>query len=544
VNALNRVALAIILPCAMSHLITHAKELPSEGAKWIREDRIYQLISCGVLSLMTIATLYGKEVGIEDLYRSVNPDVQGSASFAQIGAAARSFKLIPYAVRYKTGFLPDYGIPFIAHLRNKHFVSVLLVSGDGVLIQDGLKMKTVPRKEFLETWTGNALFILKNKVGYFRLLFFVHSKKIFFILSALTISLFLLSCRRFRSWLKLSLLSLVIQCGAFVTSEAEAGSTLSFEESSYHYECVTSGRVSHTYHFRNTGDLPVTILNVRTTCSCIASELTVEGKRYDPGAPGLAVVLPGEKGTLSVSVTPKRTEKKFQHYVYVMSNDAQQNMQRLSISGSVRFAFDYSPRYLVFKRDWEGHLPLGTKVLTIWSQPDTPFLPERWEFSPQIKRYLRLSLNTDAENKNILWFQVQQIAEVQITSQGLLEVYPQDRRLSKIAVPITILPLQVISSFPSAIDFGFMNNPLVKEQKRPLHLYFRDPSMIEEVQIRIASPHFAYQVVGKDALKKEMQLVVILVGRGLLRGATRDRLVVQLKDESLLEVPLACSLCA
>lgn len=67
------------------------------------------------------------------------------------------------------------------------------------------------------------------------------------------------------------------------TNKAKAPITsMKFEEKEFDFGEITEGdKVSHVFKYTNTGDVPLTITNVRTTCGCTASDW-----RREPLAPG------------------------------------------------------------------------------------------------------------------------------------------------------------------------------------------------------------------------------------------------------------------
>ena len=84
-----------------------------------------------------------------------------------------------------------------------------------------------------------------------------------------------------------SLITLIF--GVFVVFYAYAqdetsqpGPSITFEESSFDFGDIHQGdKVMHVFNFENTGDAPVIISNVQTTCGCTATDWP-----RDPVAPG------------------------------------------------------------------------------------------------------------------------------------------------------------------------------------------------------------------------------------------------------------------
>ena len=63
---------------------------------------------------------------------------------------------------------------------------------------------------------------------------------------------------------------------------SQPGPSITFEESSFDFGDIHQGdKVMHVFNFENTGDAPLIISNVQTTCGCTATDWP-----RDPVAPG------------------------------------------------------------------------------------------------------------------------------------------------------------------------------------------------------------------------------------------------------------------
>ena len=68
------------------------------------------------------------------------------------------------------------------------------------------------------------------------------------------------------------------------------GPVITFEETTFDFEDIYQGdKVEHVFHFENTGDAPLIITNVQTTCGCTATDW-----ERDP-------ILPGTKSSIKVN---------------------------------------------------------------------------------------------------------------------------------------------------------------------------------------------------------------------------------------------------
>ncbi|SHF31629.1 DUF1573 domain-containing protein [Dysgonomonas macrotermitis] len=82
------------------------------------------------------------------------------------------------------------------------------------------------------------------------------------------------------------------------------------------------GSASTEFQFTNTGDKPLIIQDIRTTCGCTTPSYT-----KDP-------VLPGKKGTIKVSYSTTGRVGSFDKRITVFTNEADQ-VYTLSIKGEV-----------------------------------------------------------------------------------------------------------------------------------------------------------------------------------------------------------------
>lgn len=92
-----------------------------------------------------------------------------------------------------------------------------------------------------------------------------------------------------RYLLSLLLLGVVFVSSAQEESEPVSGAKIVFSEKSFDFGEIRQGdRVEHTFEFENTGNEPLILSDVRTTCGCTAPEW--------PREP----VAPGEKASVKV----------------------------------------------------------------------------------------------------------------------------------------------------------------------------------------------------------------------------------------------------
>ena len=97
-----------------------------------------------------------------------------------------------------------------------------------------------------------------------------------------------------------------------------------FEEISHSFGKVAQNQViSYTFRFRNRGDKPLKIKEVKSSCSCTAALISKDEIR------------PGEEGQIKVTYNTGYREGRFREEVRVISNDPEKPQIILTISGEV-----------------------------------------------------------------------------------------------------------------------------------------------------------------------------------------------------------------
>ncbi len=105
---------------------------------------------------------------------------------------------------------------------------------------------------------------------------------------------------------------------------SQAGPQIKFKESSWDFGKMKEGQVkTHQFVFENTGDAPLVVKRVRTSCGCAAalvSDKTIE---------------PGKKGEIKVTFDSRGYEGSVSKYVYVETNDKARSVVQLIISAMI-----------------------------------------------------------------------------------------------------------------------------------------------------------------------------------------------------------------
>lgn len=97
---------------------------------------------------------------------------------------------------------------------------------------------------------------------------------------------------------------------AIITCMSMAQAVIEFDERRYDFGTIEEelGKVSCNFEFKNTGNEPLVIANVRTSCGCTAPEYTQEP------------ILPGATGNIKITFNPQGRPGKFSKSIYVYAN--------------------------------------------------------------------------------------------------------------------------------------------------------------------------------------------------------------------------------
>lgn len=117
-----------------------------------------------------------------------------------------------------------------------------------------------------------------------------------------------------------------------------ASPRLQAEAPSFNFGRVAEGsKTDHTFRFQNTGDAPLVISKVRSSCGCTAALLSAKN------------LAPGEWGELKTTFNSKGFQGRVTKTVYVYSNDPDQPQTKFRLHGEVRKEVVVTPRRLQFK---------------------------------------------------------------------------------------------------------------------------------------------------------------------------------------------------
>lgn len=130
------------------------------------------------------------------------------------------------------------------------------------------------------------------------------------------------------------------------TENFEDGDSLSdiqFEERIFDFGAVYEGdKIIHIYKFKNAGQGVLKIEKVRSSCGCTAVNLTSKE------------VEPGEFGEIKTTFNSKNYKGRITKRIYVHSNDPDEHIVTLTITGIVKVDGVVNPNGLNFGEIYEG----------------------------------------------------------------------------------------------------------------------------------------------------------------------------------------------
>ncbi len=110
---------------------------------------------------------------------------------------------------------------------------------------------------------------------------------------------------------------------------AQQKPVIKFKEEVWNFGDTKQGKVlTHVFSFQNTGDVPLVIHNVRTSCGCAAALISQRE------------VQPGKDGEIKVTFNTRGYEGNQTKYIYVDSNDPSNPKKQLTVKASI----DVPPR--------------------------------------------------------------------------------------------------------------------------------------------------------------------------------------------------------
>jgi hypothetical protein len=159
--------------------------------------------------------------------------------------------------------------------------------------------------------------------------------------------------------LRLVCLFLAVSC--FPLHAFAEGPKLDVPETDFYFGSVYQGeKVEHAFTFRNTGDEPLLIEKVKSSCGCTAA--LVSEKELAPGA----------EGEVRATFDSTRFSNNVVKTIYLYSNDPARRLVQFHLRGKVKEEFELSARSLTI-----GPVAAGDKVtaqVSLINKSDAPVM--------------------------------------------------------------------------------------------------------------------------------------------------------------------------
>ena len=146
------------LPEAAAEPFDEAAEAAPRPGRRRRPPHVYQLdeMDCGAACLAMVTRYFGKAVSLPWIRELVHTSTDGT-SLLGIARGAEELGLAVRTVRASKSKLDRLPLPSVVHWEGNHWVVLYDVDGRTVRVGDPARgVRKLPRKEFLEKWTGYA----------------------------------------------------------------------------------------------------------------------------------------------------------------------------------------------------------------------------------------------------------------------------------------------------------------------------------------------------------------------------------------------------
>jgi len=114
----------------------------------------------------------------------------------------------------------------------------------------------------------------------------------------------------------------------------------------------TGDHVVRTFHITNSGDQPLRITQVRTSCGCTVA------------LPSDSLIQPGRKSEIKVDFNPSGYGGDVTKNIYVMSNDPANQMITLQLKVHISYALKSNPDFIFFPNPMVGNADTSAVILT------------------------------------------------------------------------------------------------------------------------------------------------------------------------------------
>jgi hypothetical protein len=245
-------------------------------------------------------------------------------------------------------------------------------------------------------------------------------------------------------WVSFSLTLILI-----TFSELKGEPNIKFEEKIYDFgEAVQHDSVVHIFKFLNTGDETLKIEKVVSTCGCTAALLSSDQ------------IPPGEEGEIKAVFKTGNFKGKVTKRIKVYSNDPDESLVTLTITGKVKTGVVMSEERIIFGTIKAGDV-VSTEITLLPEDGDTLLISEvegknlELKLTPYEKNgkhgyKLKVTLNT--ENQEGVFF-------------SFINLKMEKPWKGRIQIPVNARIVNDVEVFPEVLTLGMINpdKPLVKK---------------------------------------------------------------------------------
>lgn len=271
-------------------------------------------------------------------------------------------------------------------------------------------------------------------------------------------------------------------------------------------------KISISFRFKNIGNKPLIIKNVRASCGCIVSKL--EKKFY----------LPGERGKIKVTFDTKGRAGIQKESIYINSNDPVTPIILLTIEGIIPISFTYFPHFIDLWKIRKGEI-VKREIFLIGEESRLKIkkilVPEKFKIEQEkIKNGYKLTLT----------FQPEEIKNV----KEKLVIYTNIKSNRKIEIPVEGEVKGEIEIFPEFLFFGIVRKGENLTRSVKISHHYHKNFNIEKMYNNMSWISLN--------LKKEKRgyILTAKINREIPEGIIKEKILLQtnLKSEPFLEIPV------
>lgn len=278
------------------------------------------------------------------------------------------------------------------------------------------------------------------------------------------------------------------------------------------------------FMFKNTGEGPLMIRGIHSTCGCLVAE-DIVNKVYGPG----------QTGSIAVSIDTARFEGDFRKTIAVLTNQSKRNSYELSITGYLQSELTVNPPIVNFDAHVTSASDHQTQLVRLTSKDDPKtFSISGVEFEEKL---FDVSYQNDPNSKDWIVSITPKAISHQVAIKSSITINNNSKHLSRLVLPIHLHPSPRVESKPDYVEFGALSSS--KESKKFIALTGKKPFNIIGQKAKllvngklIENPERYLSVTVRNTSienKKDLE-VKLLQGDDTIRGSVHGRFLFELDD--------------